>query len=476
MSTKPGNILFILSDEHNRAITGCYGNQVVQTPHLDRLAGGGTRFTNAYCNSPICVPARAALATGLHVHDTGCWDNANPFHGQMDSWHHRLREAGYDMVSIGKLHFRSTDDDNGFSEERLPLHIVDGIGDLKGLLRDPLPPKADAQAMAAQVGAGDTGYGRYDHAIRDEACSYLAQAGASGQSQPFALFVSFIRPHFPLIGPPEFYQCYADRSVDELQLKVPISKIDHPVLQQMIEFFHYDRYFTDEKRAQALRAYYAMVSDLDASVGSLMSALRAAGLGETTTVVYASDHGDNLGSRGMWGKSVMYEDSVAVPLILSGPGVPAGRVNATPVSLIDIYPTMLDVAGMAAGGERPGTSLIDLARQDDPQRCVVSQYHAAGSPTGQFMARQGQWKYVHYVGHRPQLFDLSADPYEVNDLGGDPLHADQCARLEAKLRRVLDPDAVNARAFADQKAMIAAAGGRAAILSATDIPYTPAPQ
>ena len=136
---KPANVLFILSDEHSRRVLGCYGHRMIRTPNLDALAARGIRFADAYTNSPICVPARASLATGRYPHDIRFWDNAIAYDGGVPSWHHRLREAGHEVVSIGKLHFRSEADDNGFSQEIMPLHINDGIGDPMGWLRDPLP-------------------------------------------------------------------------------------------------------------------------------------------------------------------------------------------------------------------------------------------------------------------------------------------------------------------------------------------------
>ena len=163
MGKQPRNIVILMSDEHNRDCAGCYGHPLVRTPNIDRLAARGTRFTDAYCNSPICVPSRASFATGRHVHRTGHWDNAFPYAGAPDSWHHAVRAAGGDAVSVGKLHFRGGDDD-GFTEEILPLHVVDGLGDLKGMLRRPLPDKAGADAMARDAGRGESEYYRYDRA------------------------------------------------------------------------------------------------------------------------------------------------------------------------------------------------------------------------------------------------------------------------------------------------------------------------
>ena len=139
MISKPANVLFILSDEHTRDVTGCYGHPFIKTPHLDRLAARGTRFDAAYTNCPICVPARASLHTGTYGADNRCWDNAHPYDGSMRSWAHRLRDAGHQTLSIGKLHFRSDKDDNGFVQELIPLHVVDGQGDLLGLVRTPEP-------------------------------------------------------------------------------------------------------------------------------------------------------------------------------------------------------------------------------------------------------------------------------------------------------------------------------------------------
>jgi choline-sulfatase len=177
----------------------------------------------------------------------------------------------------------------------------------------------------------------------------------------------------------------------------------------------------------------------------------------------------------MWGKSVMYEDSVAIPLIVSGAGVPAGRTVATPVSLLDIAPTALAATGVAPRPDLPGRSLIELANEPDPDRVVMAEYHAAGSDTGQFMIRKANWKYVAFVGERPQLFDLDADPDETGDRAGDPACAVVLAGLRGELEAICDPDAVNARAFADQQARIAAAGGIEGIGKSVDIPFTPAP-
>ena len=150
---------------------------------------------------------------------------------------------------------------------------------------------------------------------------------------------------------------------------------------------------------------------------------RDAGLSASTRVVYTSDHGDNLGARGLWGKSTLYEESAGVPLIMAGPGIAAGTVVATPVSHVDCAPTFLDVTGVPrplGADSLPGASLVDIANGGTPERPVISEYHAIGSVAGAFMLRFDRWKYCHYVAYAPQLFDLAADPEETTDLAGDP--------------------------------------------------------
>lgn len=469
------NVLFILSDEHNSKIAGCYGHPFVQTPNLNALAASGTRFSAGYCNSPICVPSRASLATGRYVHEIGFWDNASPYTGTPKSWHATLRDAGADVVSIGKLHYRGGDD-YGFTREMDPMHVVGGVGDLKGLFRRDLPKKAGTADLARDAGRGTSTYSRYDERIAQKAQDWLTSRAEAGNARPFVLFVSFVMPHFPLIAPEACYDLYADLDLAMLTQGLDAPPPDHPTLKRMRNYFDYDTHFDDAKRAVALRAYFGMVTRLDQLVGDVVGALRDSTLNSTTHVVYASDHGDNLGNRGMWGKSVMYEDSVGVPVILSGSGVPVGAVVDTPVSLLDIAPTMADLTGVDDAAEAyPGQSLRAIANGADPDRVAFAEYHASGSDTGQFMVRKGKWKYVTYIGAPPQLFDLEEDPGERRDLGRDPAQAGKLDEMNRLLLTICDPDAVNARAFADQQVLIQTHGGRDEIERSVDIPFTPAP-
>jgi choline-sulfatase len=480
----PANLLFILSDEHSRRVLGCYGHEMIRTPNLDRLAAAGVRFADAYTNSPICVPARAALATGRYVHRIRFWDNGIPYDGSVPSWHRRLRDAGHEVVSIGKLHFRGSDDDNGFTEEVMPLHVVDGIGDPLGWLRDPLPERRAALRLANDAGRGDSSYQQYDERITAAAVDWLkARATESNKNasggKPWALFVSLVCPHFPLIARPEWYDLYPEDKMPVPALyEAAERQPDHPYIAAIRQCQVYDRSFDDVKLRRALAAYFGLVSFVDDNVGKLTRALEAAGLAATTRVLYSADHGDNLGTRRLWGKSTMYEEAAGVPMILAGPEVPQGVVCREPVSLVDAFPTAVECVGLPShpdDRDLPGASLFDIVRGLGLPRTILSEYHATGAATGAFMIRKGRFKYVYYAGMPPQLFDLDADPQEDRDLAREPGYAGLVADCEQALRQVVDPDAADALAKADQRARIAAFGGREAILKLGSFGYSPTP-
>ncbi|MEM7423888.1 MAG: sulfatase-like hydrolase/transferase, partial [Pseudomonadota bacterium] len=258
------------------------------------------------------------------------------------------------------------------------------------------------------------------------------------------------------------------------------------------KFFKYDQYFDETGIRRAKAAYYGLITFMDACVGRVLKALSDSGQANDTVVIYTSDHGDMMGDQGFWTKQVMYEASAGVPMIAAGPGLPAGRRVLTGTSLLDLSATALDVlqvspeTGAEPGSDvdarrkLPGRSLRDIAQApDDPDRTVLSEYHDGGSTTGTFMVRWQNWKYVHYVGERPQLFDIAADPLELSDLAADPVAGPEVlaaiAEGESRLRAICDPDAVNARCFADQGRRIEALGGEEACRNAYVFNHTPTP-
>ncbi|MES3707454.1 sulfatase-like hydrolase/transferase [Pseudomonas putida] len=480
MSSKPMNLLFIMSDEHNRQMSGCYGHPHVRTPNIDKLARNGVRFTNAYCNSPICVPARSALATGRYVHETGNWDNAAPYHGEVPSWGHRLIEQGHEVVSIGKLHYRNDSDDNGFSRSVIPLHVVDGVGDVFALVRDNFEPKLSNRKKIEDAGPGESSYTRYDRSICDEAVEFLRQQSDT-PDKPWVLFVSFVCPHFPLIAPQRFYDMYPHDQVVLPKQHCKHERPTHPAIEMYRHISGTRDDFDEASIRKALATYYALCSYMDDQVGQVLGALEQSGLADNTRIIYTSDHGDTMGEHGVWFKNTMYEGSVTVPMIVAGPDLPKGKVVDTPVSLVDCFPTIVDAVGGqldVVDTDLPGRSLLDFAHADEVQeRWVFSEYHASGSITGTFMIRTNQYKLVHYVGFDPQLFDLIADPGELRDLAGDAQYSQVLASCMKKLREVCSPGAVDRQAKNSQNSRVAAHGGREAVINGGyTIPFSPVPE
>ena len=472
MTENPTNLLILMADEHTRHVMACYGNGIVKTPNLDRLAARGTLFRNAYSTSPICVPARAAFATGRYPHLTGHWDNAFGYAGEPRSWGHELQDAGRTVGSIGKLHYRSEEDPTGFDFQELPMHLVNGIGDVLGAVRDPLPVRWKTRTMAEKIGPGETSYSNYDAQISDAAVNWLQTREKQSGGEPWTLFVSMVTPHFPLIAPQEYYDLYAD--IGMMPTK-PVEQPEHPWMAALRECMRYDN-FTDESTRIALASYYGLVSYMDAKMGRILDTLDDLGLTDTTHILYISDHGDNIGERGLWAKSVMFEESAGIPAILAGPGVPEGRDCTTPITHVDVHPTVLANAGLKPLADLPGRSLLQIAdAPDEPERAVFAEYHAGGACSGAFMIRKGRWKLVHYAGFRPSLFDLQDDPGELEDLGEKPKYADVIADLTAVLHEVCDPDEVDRRAKADQAALVEAHGGREAVIARGGFGATPAP-
>lgn len=478
----PANLLIILSDEHNPRMLGAAGHPFIRTPNLDRLAARGTRFAAATTPSPICVPARAALATGRYLFEMARYfDNADAYDGAIASWHHLLRQAGHSVVSIGKLHFRGAPgDDHGFTRELIPMHVVDGKGDLLALIRDETAPaRQGARKLIAQAGPGESDYTRYDRDITAAAQVWLRE-DAPKQTKPWVLFVSLVTPHFPLTAPPEHFYAYPP---DRLPMpKLYLDRPAHPFLADYAATIPYDSHFRGEADVRrALAGYCGLVSFMDEQVGKILTCLEACGLAASTRVLYASDHGDNAGARGLWGKSTMYEESVGVPMILAGPGVPAGQQCDIPASLIDVFPTVLHAVGLHhAPPSAHGASLFALIAAPPFDRACFSEYHASGSREAAFMLRWhdgkgGRWKYVRYVTYPPQLFDLGSDPEELRDLAGDPSHASTLRMLEARLGALVDPAALDAAVKARQQAILARHGGREAVMARGDLPYSPPP-
>ena len=290
------------------------------------------------------------------------------------------------------------------------------------------------------AGPGESVYTQYDRDIAARAQVWLRQEAGKHTDKPWVLFVSFVAPHYPLTAPPEHFYRY----FDDPKLPMPLFYGDrerphHPFIGDYARAFNFDDYFeTESDVRRAVAGYFGLCSFMDEQAGNVLGALDASGFAANTRVIYTSDHGDAVGKRGLWGKSTLYEETVGVPLIVTGESIPQGHVVDTPANLVDVYPFIIDCVGETGSGmiepDHPGVSIARLAVGEQPERTVLSEYHGMGSTTGAFAIRNGRFKYVHYVKYPPQLFDLENDPDELHNLADDSAHRDKLGELKQKLR------------------------------------------
>ncbi len=476
--TEAANMIFFMSDNHTRNVVGAYGHPVVQTPILDRITARGVRFDNAYCASPLCCPSRAALATGRYPHQTGYWDNALAYDGTVTSWHHRVRESGATVTSIGKLHFRSGDDDNGFTEEIVPMHIVEGKGALIGLLRatdEGVPPRTGPREMYRRSGVGEADYQDYDRDITKHAIDWLNREGAR-LDRPWLLFVSYASPHPPFAIPKRLYDLYP---LDRMPLPVQFdaaTRPDHPAVNHVRRVDNFEEPFDEEWVRRTVAGYCGLISHVDEQIGQVMAAVEELGLLSTTRVLYTSDHGEAAGNHGLFGKSVLYDHSMTVPLIMAGPGVPEGQSVGQTVSHVDLFPTLVEAMGARFNIEDAnmiGISLWAAMEGRERERLGFGEFHSQSSKVGSFMLRDGSDKIIYHIDMPPQRFDLKNDPHETNDLAG--AGGARLAELEAALRTIVDPEAVDRRAKKDQRTHLKRYGGADAVRQRGTFNYSQVP-
>jgi len=443
----------------------------------------GTGFENAYCASPLCVPARASLATGRFPHQTGYWDSSMAYDGRFDSWMKRLREAGYESTGIGKMHFRSDSDDYGFDRLIDSMHIADGVGDLVSALRysgeEPLY-QGLWKLWTSRYGAGDQDpYRQYDERIIEEAIGALrGSAGAGGK--PWALSVHFIAAHAPFVVPQRFLDLYDPRDIPPPIRFVESERPVHPSITHLRNIVCHQADMPLE-HVQRIRAhYFATVSYLDDLIGRLLTELDNLGLAETTRVIYTSDHGFSCGEHYIFGLFHLLEESLGVPLIMAGPGIPGDRVIDQAVSHVDLYPTILESCGMAGAGkdrDPGGKSLWPIitgeTRDHGP---VYAEYHATGTLSAGYVVRSGAMKLIYFVGMPAQLFDLSIDPDESTDLAQDPRYLATLDKLLGALRNWVDPQATDREAKRAQKNLVEQHGGKEIVLAdKAGFSYSPPP-
>ncbi len=467
--TQQPNVLFILGESHAPDLLAAAGHPVILTPNLDRLIGKGTTFENAYCASPLCVPARAALATGRFPHENGFWDSSMAYDGGVPSWMRRLRDNGFLTTGIGKMHFRSDGDDVGFSSSAETMQIAEGIGDLVSALRhEGTEPsyKGLWDIWTSRYGAGDDNpYRQYDERIATEAENWLASAP---DTDPWSLSVHFISAHAPFVTPREFFDLYDPKDIPPPIQFTKTERPDHPSVTHLRQIVPHEDDLSLEQVQELRAAYYATVTYLDALIGRVLDALEASGQAQNTIIVYTSDHGFSLGDHYIFGLFNMYEESLRVPLIMAGPGIPQGQSIQAPVSHTDLYPTLLEacrISPEAGENDLLARSLWSILSGSKADRGpVFAEYHGTGTSAGGYVLRRGHHKLIHFIGMPLQLFDLATDPEEAVNLAEDPAYADLLTDMMTELKARVDPVAVDAQAKADQAALIQTHGGKDAVL------------
>ncbi len=444
------NILVVMADEHAPQFSGLYGHPQVRSPHLDRLGEEGVTFDGAYCNSPLCVPSRMSLMTGRLPSSDGVYDNASPLPSDSVTWAHLLHSVGYDVVLAGKQHFVGTDQLHGFRAQLAhDLHA----SALHGIYAwdDGVAPAPKPWVHLDTIGPGSTVEIDTDDEVERQSLAYVhSQAGAD---RPWALLASFIAPHFPFVAPQEYWDMYDPDEVDMPDLPPGHLDRQHPLYGRLRSTFGLDE-VTETQVRRARAAYYALVTYLDDKVGRLLAALEETGQADNTVVVYTADHGELLGEHGLWRKSVFYEHSARVPLIVRWPGVfGGGKRVAQAVSLIDLVATMVEISGADPTRPLEGSSLTGLLSGSDPdwKDEAVAEYLAHGVLGPMAMLRRGRYKFNYVHGEDPELYDLDSDPGEFEDLAASAEHQPVLEELRAALLTGWNPSELDARVRQSQR-------------------------
>lgn len=456
---KRPNVLFLISDDLNNYL-GCYGDPRAKTPNIDRLAARGVRFDRAYCTFPLCGPSRNSMLTGLYPNSTGILANQQIFRQTIPthvSLSQAYRRAGYFAARIGKLYHYNvprsigTDghDDPGSWEMELNPAGVDRLeeqpkiftltpGQFGGTLSWYASPKGDEHHTDGQIA---------------EDAEWVLERCARRRDRPFFLAAGFFRPHTPYVSPksPYFDQHPKEkmplvRNVKEDQADLPPAALGSYKREQ-------DQ-LTDDLRLQAAQAYYASISFMDAQVGRVVAALDRLRLSDNTIIVFTSDHGYHIGEHGLWQKMSLFEGSARVPLLIVAPGVSRkGGVAKSPVSHLDLYPTLARLAGVPAPANLQGQDLSPMLR--DPavagrgwavtqvtrgggarRATVTTDVASAGQSFFGYTLRTPRWRYTEWdEGRRGrELYDHAADPAEITNLAEKAEHAATIADLSSELR------------------------------------------
>jgi choline-sulfatase len=446
--TRP-NLLILMVDQLNGTLFPDGPADWLHAPNLKALAKRSVRFRNCYTASPLCAPGRASFMSGELPSVTGVYDNAAEFPSDLPTYAHHLRRAGYHTCLSGKMHFVGPDQMHGF-EERLTTDIYPADFGWTPDYRKP-GERIDwwYHNMGSVTGAGVaeiTNQMEYDDEVAYHATRKVYDLGRRKDDRPWCLTVSFTHPHDPYVARRKYWDLYED--CEHLLPEVGDLGYDNqdPHSQRIFDANDWRSFdITEEDIRRSRRAYFANISYLDDKIGEILEALEGTRQAENTAILFVSDHGDMLGERGLWFKMNFFEGSARVPMMMAAPGVAPALVE-TPVSNIDVCPTLCDLAGVSMDEVMPwtaGETLVPVARGEG-RGPVAIEYAAEASYAPLVALREGDWKYTRCALDPEQLFDLAADPHELTNLAADPAHAETLARFRAMADERWDLDRFDA--------------------------------
>ncbi|MEM6364112.1 MAG: sulfatase [Planctomycetota bacterium] len=417
------NVLFLISDDLNCRI-GCYGEKQVQTPNIDRLAARGVRFNNAYCQYPLCGPSRNSMLCGLYPNSTGILANAQIFRETIPgrfSLPQAFRQDQYFAARIGKLyhyHVPKSVGTNGHDDSASWEMEINPAG------CDRLIEEPDIFSLVKNNFGGTLSWYAsprpdelHTDGIMAEDAAWVLERCAKRKDRPFFLAVGFYRPHTPYVAPKTYFEPY---HLDAMPVADDVAddRVDIPNAALMSARKVQDE-MSDDLRREAIQAYYASTTFMDAQVGKVLDALEANGLADNTIVVFTSDHGYHLSEKGLWQKQSLFEQSARVPLVIAGPGITSGGVCGAPVGLVDLYPTLTEFCNVPTTQPLHGQSLVPMTKD-------VSQV-GRGYAISQVQRRKTKKTKpfdgysIRTATHRLTLWDDGKQGIELYDEVNDPL-------------------------------------------------------
>jgi choline-sulfatase len=458
MLRKKPNIVILMADQLTANALRTYGNNVSLTPNIDKLASNGVVFESAYCNSPLCAPSRAAMMTGQFISNNSVFDNAAEFRADSPTFCHYLREQGYQTWLSGKMHFCGPDQLHGF-DQRLTTDIYPADFGWTPDWQHPERRLDWYHNMSSVLDAGEcvrTNQLDFDDEALFMARQRLFDAARQPEQPPFLLLLSLTHPHDPFAIPRRYLDRFRPEDIDLPQTSGADVTADPHSARLRAMYQLEEGLLSEQHIRQARHAYYGALAYVDDCFGEIVHTLEETGLAEETIVIVLADHGEMLGERNLWYKMTFFENAVRIPLIIHSPQRFAPRRITQSVSLVDLLPTLVELAGggditTRAAAPLDGHSLLPYLHGKNGHDGVYSEYLAEGALSPMLMIRRGPWKYIHAVSEAAQLFHLQDDPYETTNLATLPKYQHICQQFAAQAAQHWDVSAVHQRVLESQQ-------------------------